>query len=182
MTKALPPDKQASQLFKQAVAGVTALAQDKIPLAPPRSKGKADIVQKNLQHSQVPKRPAFEFSDQYQAAMPMRGPLQWSRSSESKSALKRLRRGEYLPEQILDLHGHNRRDAKSEIAALLHYAEKHHLECVCIIHGIGSRILKQAIPSWLVQHPLVLGFHSAPREYGGDGALLVLLDCAIATN
>jgi DNA-nicking Smr family endonuclease len=86
------------------------------------------------------------------------------------------RKGEIQPELILDLHGFNSQNAKHEIAALLFEARKKHYQCVCIVHGVGSGILKQRVPSWLVQHPHVLGFHQAPLEWGGNGALLVLIE------
>ena len=38
-----------------------------------------------------------------------------------------------------------------------------------------SIFLKQKAPLWLAQHPDVMAFHQAPLEFGGDGALLVLL-------
>ncbi|MBJ7019560.1 Smr/MutS family protein, partial [Vibrio cholerae] len=49
------------------------------------------------------------------------------------------------------------------------------VHCACVQHGIGKHILKQNVPLWLAQHPEVLAFHQAPLEFGGDGALLVLL-------
>ncbi|HFX4694346.1 TPA: Smr/MutS family protein, partial [Escherichia coli] len=36
--------------------------------------------------------------------------------------------------------------------------------------------LKQQTPLWLAQHPHVMAFHQAPKEYGGDAALLVLIE------
>ena len=44
------------------------------------------------------------------------------------------------------------------------------------MHGIGKYILKQKAPMWLAQHPDVMAFHQAPLEFGGAGALLVLID------
>lgn len=173
-----------SLLFREAVSGVKVLEQDKIPLELARSKQKAEIRRKNLRRGNyaddnIRKQAAaaFEFSDGYQAHFPDKGPMKWVKPGADSAEIKRLRRGEYPPELFLDLHGYNRQNAKLEIAALLQVAEKRHIHCVCIVHGIGSKVLKLAIPSWLVQHPLVLGFHNAPLEYGGDGALLVLLDC-----
>jgi DNA-nicking Smr family endonuclease len=55
-------------------------------------------------------------------------------------------------------------------------AQKQHVHCICIVHGIGTYILKQSVPSWLVQHPAILGFHQAPLEWGGNGALLALVE------
>ncbi|MFT5677369.1 MAG: DNA-nicking Smr family endonuclease, partial [Paraglaciecola sp.] len=90
--------------------------------------------------------------------------------------------GDYPPDLILDLHGYKREEAKLEIAALIQAAQKHHAHCVCIVHGIGTHVLKKSIPNWLVQHPLVLGFHQAPLEWGGKGALLVLIDLPQINN
>ena len=44
------------------------------------------------------------------------------------------------------------------------------------MHGHGKHILKQQTPLWLAQHPHVMAFHQAPKEYGGDAALLVLIE------
>ncbi len=44
------------------------------------------------------------------------------------------------------------------------------------MHGHGKHILKQQTPLWLAQHPHVRAFHQAPKEYGGDAALLVLIE------
>ena len=46
----------------------------------------------------------------------------------------------------------------------------------CVMHGHGKHILKQQTPLWLAQHPHVMAFHQAPKEYGGDAALLVLIE------
>ncbi|MCY7296580.1 endonuclease SmrB [Alteromonas sp. a30] len=179
MKKKTALNEEDSQLFREAISGVKALEQDKIPFEASRSKKKPAINQKNAAELRLRKQAAaaFEFSDGFEAHFPETGPIKWVRSKEFSGDIKRLRRGEYPPELILDLHGFNRQDAKLEIAALLQRAEKRHIFCVCIVHGIGSKVLKRAIPSWLVQHPFVLGFHNAPLEFGGDGALLVLLDC-----
>ncbi|HBY5609928.1 TPA: endonuclease SmrB, partial [Klebsiella pneumoniae] len=31
-------------------------------------------------------------------------------------------------------------------------------------------------PLWLAQHPHIMAFHQAPKEYGGDAALLILIE------
>jgi DNA-nicking Smr family endonuclease len=89
---------------------------------------------------------------------------------------KNLRRGMYAPDLILDLHGLDQNQAKQEISALLYACQKEHAQCVCIVHGLGGKILKNKVPHWLVQHPDVIAFHQAPLEWGGAGALLVLID------
>ncbi|CAE6895821.1 hypothetical protein ACOMICROBIO_LMKGKHOH_01765 [Vibrio sp. B1FIG11] len=89
--------------------------------------------------------------------------------------MKRLRRGVYVPDVFLDMHGMTQQEAKRELGAMIAYCVKNEIHCACVQHGIGKHILKQKAPLWLAQHPDVMAFHQAPLEFGGDGALLVLL-------
>ncbi|GLR70605.1 endonuclease SmrB [Agaribacter marinus] len=118
---------------------------------------------------------SFEFSDGFEAHFEANTAMSFSRDFESKNKVKALRRGEFVPELILDLHGLNRQDAKLELAAVIQEAFDKHHECINIIHGVSGGVLKQNVPSWLVQHPYVIGFHQAPLEWGGKGALLVII-------
>lgn len=117
----------------------------------------------------------FEFSDGFEANLLNHGPLKYVKEGERSDEVKRLRNGEIPPDLILDLHGMNAQNAKHEIAALIYEAHKKHLHCVCIVHGLGAGVLKRKVPSWLVQHPFIMGFHQAPLEWGGSGALLALI-------
>ena len=165
-------------LFQQAVAGIKPLAQDKVNHTTPAPREVRKLQEKNRRNGKEKRRisATFQFSDGFEAWFDPNQPIKFSRSKTLSGEVKRLRRGEYVPDLTLDLHGYNREDAKWEIAEFLHVAKKHHHYCICIVHGIGSRILKQQIPNWLVQHPDVLGFHEAPLEWGGKGALLILMD------
>ena len=102
--------------------------------------------------------------------------MKYVREGVDSFEAKNLRRGIYAPDLILDLHGLDQKQAKLEIAALLFACQKEHARCICIVHGLGSRILKNKVPHWLVQHPDVMAFHQAPLEWGGDGALLALVE------
>lgn len=172
------------QMFLDAVQGIVPLQQDKVVHEPARQRQARTRKDKSRRHqfeqlSQQDKKrinASFQFSDGFEAWFDPNQPMKFSRSKTLSGEVKRLRRGEYPPDLTLDLHGYNREDAKWEIAEFLHVAVKHHHYCVCIVHGIGSRVLKQQIPNWLVQHPSVMGFHEAPLEWGGKGALLILMD------
>lgn len=118
----------------------------------------------------------FAFSDAFEAHFSADGPLKFVRETQNSDELKKLRRGDYVPDWVLDLHGLNREAAKQELAAILYQAKQKHVSCICIVHGIGSGVLKQQVPSWLIQHPDVIAFHQATLEWGGKGALLVLID------
>ncbi|MDN3651638.1 endonuclease SmrB [Thalassotalea ponticola] len=167
-------DLDDKALFMQAMGKVKPLAQDKIVTADKRSKQKITLARKKQtleQHKQQ-----FYFSDQFEPNLETSGPVKYVRDDVDSFEVKRLRRGEYYPDITLDLHGLNQQQSKQEIAALLGECKKQHVNCACIIHGIGNRILKNKVPHWLVQHPDIMAFHQAPLEFGGDGALLVLID------
>lgn len=169
--------------FADAMQGVKPLTQDKI--VPDKNvllaKKKKQVSGKNLKHSKQ-LAAEFDFSDMYQAALPQEGPMRYCREGESTHILKQLRRGDYSPEMMLDLHGLTREMAKSELAALIHSARKELIDCVNIMHGFGQGVLKAALPHYLVQHPHVRAFHQAPLEYGGQAALLVLIDVPLFNN
>jgi len=161
-------DKKA---FKESIGKIKPMVQDKI--IPPRKVINKIAKQKSDINRQVAE---FHFSDEFEPELPNQGPMKYIREDVDTFEAKNLRRGVYAPELILDLHGLDQHNAKREIAALLAACHKEHVRCVCIVHGIGGRILKNKTPHWLVQHPDVMAFHQAPLEYGGDGALLVLVD------
>ena len=176
-------DKQEDfSLFREEFGDVSPIKQDKIPPQPPGIKQKTaldDKKQANFkrQNQQLKQAAAsFHFSDGFEAHFDPNGPVKYTKPGEDTHEVKRLRRGDYPPDLILDLHGMKREEAKLELAALIHAAQKQHAHCVCVVHGIGNHILKKSVPSWLVQHPDVLGFHQAPLEWGGQGALLVLIE------
>ena len=164
-------------LFKQTFNDVRPMKQDKIPPPPPASKQKPSFsVKKQSLAAEIRQAAAsFHFSDGFEAHFNS-GPRKYVKPGKTAYEVKRLRRGEYPPELILDLHGLKKDQAKLEIAALIQAAQKYHHHCVCIVHGVGTGVLKTNVPNWLVQHPAVEGFHQAPLEWGGKGALLVLIE------
>jgi len=163
---------QEKKLFKDAIGKVTPIVSDTIHPVKRSIKPKTKLAQEkqNKQHA------SFYFSDEFEPHLSKEGPVKYVRDGCDSFAAKNLRRGAYAPDLILDLHGLDTNKAKLEIAALLHACQKEHAECVCIVHGLGGRILKNKVPHWLVQHPDVIAFHQAPLEWGGNGALLVLID------
>ncbi|MBF7072466.1 endonuclease SmrB [Glaciecola sp. MH2013] len=135
------------------------------------------MKKKRFSHASMEKQASalFEFSDGFEASFSPQGPLKYVKEGERSDEVKRLRNGEIPPDLVLDLHGLNTQSAKHEIAALIYEAHRRHHHCVCIVHGIGAGVLKSKVPSWLVQHPYIEGFHQAPLEWGGKGAILALV-------
>lgn len=119
----------------------------------------------------------FYFSDEYEPLLNENdGIVKYLREGEDSHILKQLRRGDFSPELFLDLHGLTREQAKQELAALLLACENEHVDCASIMTGYGTFTLKKQIPRWLVQHPKVRALHQAPREWGGEAAILILVD------
>jgi DNA-nicking Smr family endonuclease len=163
---------QEKMLFMEAVGKVKPIVQDTIH-AVYRSIKQKPKAAKEKSAKQIAE---FHFSDEFEPDLNSKGPMKYVRYDVDSFEVKNLRRGQYSPDLILDLHGLDKYQAKQEIAALLYACQKEHAQCVCIVHGIGAKILKNKVPHWLVQHPDVMAFHQAPLEWGGNGALLVLIE------
>ena len=103
------------------------------------------------------------------------------RSGLARDVLRKLRRGHWVVQDIVDLHGLNRQEARSLLAEFLGGCLKRGLRCVRVVHGKGWRspgrepVLKGKALQWLAQRDDVLAFCEAPKNQGGSGALLVLL-------
>ncbi len=107
--------------------------------------------------------------------------LLFFRGGIQRKVLRKLRRGEYVVEAELDLHGKRATQARYALAEFLRKAIHNDCRCVRIVHGKGLRspdkrpVLKQKIPSWLRKRNEVLAFCSARHFDGGAGAIYVLL-------
>lgn len=103
------------------------------------------------------------------------------RSSELPStAWNRLRRGEYSAMAELDLHHYSLAAATRELSLFLREAVREEIACVLIIHGKGRGSesipqIKNLVNQRLRHDNHILGFHSAPSNRGGEGAVYVLL-------
>lgn len=167
-------------IFQQAIGKVKRLKTDTIhfdkKLSKPKNNSQLKKYQENSQQDKNKSLAQFYFSDEFEPNLNTQGPMKYIRSDVDSFEAKNLRRGVYTPDLILDLHGLDQRQAKQEIAALLYACQKEHAQCICIVHGLGSKVLKNKVPHWLVQHPDVMAFHQAPLEWGGNGALLALIE------
>ena len=107
--------------------------------------------------------------------------LAFVRDGYPSAMLRKLRRGHWVVEDSLDLHGMNRVEAALAVREFLRSARTRRLGCVRIVHGkgLGSRnrepVLKGKVYHWLKQRDEVLAFAQAPALHGGSGAVLVLL-------
>jgi DNA-nicking Smr family endonuclease len=106
--------------------------------------------------------------------------LSYLKEGYPRDTLRKLRRGHWVVQDELDLHGMNRQQALLSTSDFLRENRKRGARCVRIIHGkgLGSRqrepVLKGLLRKWLVRAD-VLAFSQAPANQGGSGAVLVLL-------
>ena len=165
-------DEEAISLFRAEMKGVKPLKQDTFVAAcPHKKKALATIKEQREQQDTL-----FYFSDEYEPLLNEESAVKYLRENEDSHLLKQLRRGDFSPEIFLDLHGLTREQAKLELAALIQTCEKEHLYCASVMTGYGTYTLKRQIPRWLVQHPKVRALHQAPKEWGGEAAILILID------
>jgi DNA-nicking Smr family endonuclease len=107
--------------------------------------------------------------------------LYYHRPGVSEEVVKKLRRGTWIVQAQLDLHGMRREEAREALQDFIREAGKRGLRCVRVIHGKGlgsvgkEPVLKGKVRAWLVQKEEVIAFCQARPHDGGAGAVLVLL-------
>ncbi len=144
--------------------------------------------------TRVPPLPLSLYRDEREVILEsLRDPIRWDEATEtgddpayvrpgiSRQVLRRLRRGEWLSQAELDLHGLTKLEAKHELAEFLHECKRRGVRCVRIVHGKGLRspnrepVLKTHVRYWLTLRDEVLAYVQARAVDGGGGALVVLL-------
>jgi DNA-nicking Smr family endonuclease len=89
--------------------------------------------------------------------------------------VRKLRKGHWIVQAQLDLHGLRVDEARERIAIFLQNCVKRELRC----KGLGSvnrePVLKSKVHKWLAQREEVLAWVQAGPADGGSGAVLVLI-------
>ena len=107
--------------------------------------------------------------------------LSFMRNGISSDTLRKMRRGHWVVQASLDLHGLRTEEAREAFVFFLKQCANREIRCVRIIHGKGlgsanrQPVLKGKVLAWLTQKEEVLAFCQAPAHDGGSGAVLVLL-------
>ena len=103
------------------------------------------------------------------------------RSGLNPDLLRRLRRGDWSVQGVLDLHSHTQEEARVALAEFLAAARRNGWRCVRIIHGKGlsspnrEPVLKARVRKWLQMRDEVLAYCEPRPNAGGSGAVVVLL-------
>jgi DNA-nicking Smr family endonuclease len=98
-----------------------------------------------------------------------------------RDILVKLRRGHWVVQAVIDLHGMTTTEAHDALGDFLLDARNRGVRCVRVIHGKGltspnrEPVLKGKVRRWLAQWDDVLAYCEAVRHAGGSGAVVVLL-------
>ena len=173
------PAADGAMLFRRAVADATPLPpSDRADIARPRPKPIAH--QRRADEQQVLVDTLADPWD-WEAAVSTGEELFFARPGMPTAALRKLRRGSWVIQGELDLHGHTGDEARIALAAFLNRCMIEDRRCVRIIHGKGHGsknrlpVLKNKVRHWLMQREDVLAFCQARTVDGGAGAVIVLL-------
>lgn len=173
------PDDPEQAAFLRAMAGVAPLPDKNLaavakPVPAPRprqSQADHEATLHDSLHAPIDLQDRLEGGDE----------PAYLRAGLANTVLRDLRRGRWVIQDEIDLHGLNREQARELISAFLHACLHQGKRCVRIVHGKGHgspqklSILRQLVRGWLAQRQEVLAFCQAKPPDGGEGALLVLL-------
>lgn len=107
--------------------------------------------------------------------------LSFKRHGVARDVVRKLRRGTWVVQSQIDLHGFRTDEAREAMSLFIRDAAKRGLRCVRVIHGKGlgstnkEPVLKGKVRAWLSQKSEVMAFVEARERDGGAGAVVVLL-------
>ena len=119
--------------------------------------------------------------DPWESGLETGDELSFLRPGLAPITLRKLRRGHWVIQEEIDLHGSTTPEAHALLSTFLADCLRRGLRCVRVIHGKGLRsrnrepVLKQKVARWLMQRDAVLAYCQARPTEGGSGAVVVLL-------
>lgn len=186
----LPADESAlhdpAELFRRAAGAVAPLKDRNLaevdrPQPVPRPRQREEDERQAL-------REALESPLTFEDRLDMGDEAAYLRSGLPRRVLTDLRRGRWVVQGELDLHGLTRDEARASLAQFIALALQQGRRCLRVIHGKGHGspgrvpVLKHLSRGWLAQREDILAFCQARPHDGGDGALLVLLQAGNAAR
>lgn len=170
---------ESAEVFRKAVADVT-------PLAPtgrrePETRHHQPLARQRLLDERQALAQSLSDEIDIERLLECDEKLSFRRAGIGLDALGKLRRGHWVVQAQLDLHGLRTDEAREHVVHFIGQAHRHGLRCVRVIHGKGlgsvnrQPVLKDKVLRWLTQQLEVIAFCQAPPFAGGSGALLVLL-------
>lgn len=171
--------RREADLFRQSVGQVAELRSNgriALPVPPP-----SPIARQHLADEQAALAESLSDDFTIDTLLDTDEELSYARPGVGRDVLSKLRRGHWVMQGELDLHGLRRDQARVALAEFLRDATRKGRRCVRIIHGKGlgsvnrEPVLKQKVRNWLVQKSEVIAFCQARADEGGAGAVMVLL-------
>ena len=168
-----------SDLFRREIGSVAPLNAP--PRAQPRRSAPVPLPLQTQLDEQAVLHEAISDEFDPEALLDTDDSLYYHRPGISEEVVKKLRRGTWIVQAQLDLHGMRREEAREALQTFVREAGKRGLRCVRVIHGKGlgsvgkEPVLKGKVRAWLVQKEEVIAFCQARPHDGGAGAVLVLL-------
>ena len=101
------------------------------------------------------------------------------KKEKSLNNFKNFRKKKIEPDISLDLHGYTLYSAKLLLQKFVSNCYEKNIRNVLIITGKGQNnkgALKEEVPKWLsdkIFNKYLINFNIAPRNFGGEGALLI---------
>lgn len=171
--------RRDADLFRRSVGEVKPLPS--VPKAEPDVARPLPVARQHLADEQAAL--AESLSDEFsvESLLDTDEALSFARNGIGNDTLRKLRRGHWVIQAQLDLHGMRTDEAREALAEFLRNCCRRGLRCVRVIHGKGlgsvnkEPVLKNKVRSWLVQKDEVIAFCQARAADGGAGALVVLL-------
>lgn len=172
-----PDNRQDMTLFQQAMKDVT-------PLTPRQSR--IEPTQKQPPHTKK----RFLRADRTQEQIDLNESagndiikgeecVFYQQSGVANKTLRKLSKGQYTVQAILDLHGMTTEAARLAVQCFLQKCLERGIRVGLIIHGKGSPdqmpVLKNKLNHWLRDIHAVIAFCSAAPSDGGRGAMYILL-------
>ncbi len=108
--------------------------------------------------------------------------------NKSLNSPKSYKKKKLEPDTILDLHGQTLYSARKLLQKFMSNCYEKNIRNILIITGKGQNnkgVLKKEVPKWLNEKLLskfLVNFSEAPKNFGGEGALLVRLKNRFKTN
>lgn len=171
--------RQEANLFRESVGDVVPLdSQDRI--VPVTSKP-APIPRQRIADEKAALQQSISDEFNVDTLLETDADLSYRRNGIGHDVVRKLRRGHWIIQDELDLHGQRREEARELLGEFLRKCVLKGFRCVRVIHGKGlgsvnqEPVLKKLVHGWLVQKKEVMAFVQAKAVDGGSGALLVLL-------
>jgi DNA-nicking Smr family endonuclease len=175
-------DKQArfdAELFRRTVGDVAKLAPaDKLVPTVPKPQ---PIARQRLADEQAALQESLSDEFTVETLLDTDSALSFARNGIGPDTVRKLRRGHWVIQGQLDLHGLRSDEAREALSQFLGVSGKRGLRCVRVIHGKGlgsvnkEPVLKNKVRNWLAQKDEVIAFCQARAADGGSGAVVVLL-------